>query len=263
MVKAAEVTGDWVCLLESKAHGIHWVAPAADHPLQREMKGRRRYIQMPLTDVTPQHRCYEPTVALGAEHWPVQAESSVVILIPTDKKKRQRTSLSFSGRRALWMSHYVWRGGERVEGPSGSWMSDRTKFKHSQETFKAQVTSFACTQQWGGKGKTISPVLLILPCKGERIWRKSTGAHWSDTDSHQKAKGRKIWRSAVVLSSRNEQQSPSSSSDWERLTHRLVRRKGLQTDVRGTSRVVVSSRAALLLQHDENSSTERWFVSVF
>lgn len=46
----------------------------------------------------------------------------------------------------------------------------------------------------------------------------------------------------------------------ERLTHRLVRRKGLQTDVRGASRVVVSSRAALLLQRDGNSSTEGRFV---
>lgn len=38
-------------LLECKTHGIHRVAPAADHPLQRET-GRRRHIQMALTPVT-------------------------------------------------------------------------------------------------------------------------------------------------------------------------------------------------------------------
>lgn len=63
MVKAAaEASGDCVRLLESKTHGIHRLAPAADHPLQRETR-RRRYIQMVLTSVTPQHRC----AALQAE----------------------------------------------------------------------------------------------------------------------------------------------------------------------------------------------------
>lgn len=53
---AAEASGDCVRLLESKTHGIHRLAPAAYHPLQRETR-RRRYIQMALTTVTPQHRC--------------------------------------------------------------------------------------------------------------------------------------------------------------------------------------------------------------
>lgn len=57
------------------------------------------------------------------------------------------------------MSHYVER--EEKKGPSG-WRKSEHKFKHSQERFKAQVISFACTQQSrGGEGK-ISPALLIL-----------------------------------------------------------------------------------------------------
>ncbi len=52
---AAEAIGDCVWLLESKTHGIQRLAPAADHSLQRETR-RRRYIQMALTPVTPQHR---------------------------------------------------------------------------------------------------------------------------------------------------------------------------------------------------------------
>lgn len=41
VVKAA-ASGDWVRLLERKTHGIHGVAPAADHSLQRETRRRRR-----------------------------------------------------------------------------------------------------------------------------------------------------------------------------------------------------------------------------
>lgn len=106
MVIAAEATGDWVCLLESKTHGIQWVAPAADHPLKRETKGRRKYIQMALANVTPQHRCNKPRAALGLntdqccrEH---RRDSNT-----HRQNERQRMSLSFGDLRALWTSHYV------------------------------------------------------------------------------------------------------------------------------------------------------------
>lgn len=100
------------------------------------------------------------------------AESAALILILTDKQERQRTSLSFGGRRAPWMSLYVERDAEREEkkGPSGSRKSEGN-FRHSQETSEAKVSSFTCTQyaqSRGGEGK-FSPALLVLPCKEDRM----------------------------------------------------------------------------------------------
>lgn len=68
MVKvAAQASGDCVRLLESKTHGIHRLAPAADHSLKRETR-RRRHIQMALAPVTPLYRCtaLEAERSLGA-----------------------------------------------------------------------------------------------------------------------------------------------------------------------------------------------------
>lgn len=70
-------------LLERKTHGVQRVAPAADHALRRETEGRRRYIQMAPTDVTPQHRCRKPRAG-GALAAAAAAESTAGILIPTD-----------------------------------------------------------------------------------------------------------------------------------------------------------------------------------
>lgn len=75
-------------LLECKTHGIHRVAPAADHPLQRETR-RRRHIQMALTPVTAMEQASK---SLGAEQRPLEAESTGLILILTDKEASENTA---------------------------------------------------------------------------------------------------------------------------------------------------------------------------
>lgn len=97
MVKAAtQASGDCVRLLESKTHGIHRLAPAADHSLQGETR-RRTYIQMVLTPVNPQHRCtaLQAERSLGAvpELRPPQAGSTGLTLTMADKEATESTKL--------------------------------------------------------------------------------------------------------------------------------------------------------------------------